>query len=686
MADYDFLKELSDPHGKIIKSAVGLKKNELSLPKEPIINKAGAGEVTLTALEDFAAFLKEGFGINAKLAETSNAFMSFSVEQSAFSLPEAEKETAIAFETKINDKIRIVGANDRSVAQAIYYLEFCLKERGLAALKKGAEKRSMPFTPRMVHSAYGLDEFPDAYLSILAHYGYNAILIFVKGVNRTELGELDFNELISRAKKFGIDVYAYCDIVNFLNPRAENAEKVYDELYGSLFKACPGLKGMVFVGESVEFLSDDEHVVKHRYNEYPKEGIPENKPSPGWWPCKDYSEWISLVRDSIRRYKKDADVVFWTYNWGWAPEKDRLALIEKLPTDITLLVTFEMFERYEIMGVEERVSDYSLTRPTAGSYFLSEAEAAKKRGIKLYSMVNTAGRTWDFGTVPYLPMPYAWIERYKSIREANEKYGLCGLMEGHHYGMYPSFIARLCYLSYYSADYGKNLDRALKAEYGVCSAELKRGLKLWSEAIKYLPPTIEEQYGPLRVGTVYPLCLIKGVWPPENPGAHFGNRIWSPLYGQFENGLCLGFGDNGTPYCVREKAEMKMLDKTSELMERGVSEMEKVTGGDVSRLINLGKYINCCVKTVRNVKEFYRYKMILRIGCDKNKMQACVKGIKQVAAREKKNALESIAYLENDSSLGFEPSMLYAASKERVEWKVAQIDYMLDNELAFYEV
>ena len=80
--------------------------------------------------------------------------------------------------------------------------------------------------------------------------------------------------------------------MNFLNPRAENAEKVYDELYGSLFKACPGLKGMVFVGESVEFLSDDEHVVRHRYNEYPKEGIPENKPSPGWWPCKNYSEWI----------------------------------------------------------------------------------------------------------------------------------------------------------------------------------------------------------------------------------------------------------------------------------------------------------------------------------------------------------------------------------------------------------
>lgn len=544
----------------------------------------------------------------------------------------------------------------------------------------------MPYSPRMVHSAYGLDEYPDGYLSTLAHYGYDAILLFVRGVDETTQGYLDFNELCGRAKKYGIDVYAYCYISNFLNPHAENAVKVYDELYGSLFKACPDLKGMVFVGESVEFLSDDEHVVKHKYNEYPKEGIPENKPSPGWWPCYDYADWISLIRDSIRRYKKDADVVFWTYNWGWTPEKDRLALIDKLPTDISLLVTFEMFEKYKVCGVYEKVSDYSIAHPQAGEYFKSEARAAKKRGIKLYSMVNTAGRTWDFGTTPYLPFPYAWTERHKDINFSHDEYGLCGLMEGHHYGAYPSFIARLTYLSYYSRGYADNLERALKAEYGFCDERLKRGLKFWSDAIKYLPNTIEEQYGPLRVGTVYPLCLIKGIQPVEEPDVEMGNAIWSPLYGQFENGLCLGFGDNGTPYAVRERGEMRMLAKTSELMQKGIAELEECGKASLDRLINLGKYINCCVKTVYNVKEFHRYKTLLKLGSSVGKIREYVNAIRTVAEREIENARESIEYIEKDSAIGFEPSMKYAASKERVLWKIEQVKYMLENELSFYEV
>ena len=41
--------------------------------------------------------------------------------------------------------------------------------------------------------------------------------------------------------------------------------------------------------------------------------------------------------DVIHLRKPDADIVFWTYNWGRQPEKERVRLIENLPTDITLL-------------------------------------------------------------------------------------------------------------------------------------------------------------------------------------------------------------------------------------------------------------------------------------------------------------------------------------------------------------
>lgn len=41
------------------------------------------------------------------------------------------------------------------------------------------------FNPRMVHSGWGLDQFPDPHLSAIAHAGMDAILVFVEGVDRT---------------------------------------------------------------------------------------------------------------------------------------------------------------------------------------------------------------------------------------------------------------------------------------------------------------------------------------------------------------------------------------------------------------------------------------------------------------------------------------------------------------------
>ena len=39
----------------------------------------------------------------------------------------------------------------------------------------------------------------------------------------------------------------------------------------------------------------------------------------------------------------------------------------------------------------------------------SEAKAAARRGIPLYSMTNAGGLTWDVGVVPYEPAPYLWL-------------------------------------------------------------------------------------------------------------------------------------------------------------------------------------------------------------------------------------------------------------------------------------
>ena len=44
------------------------------------------------------------------------------------------------------------------------------------------------------------------------------------------------------------------------NPFEDGAEEHYDSTYGKLFRECPGLKGVILVGESIGFPSRDPHV------------------------------------------------------------------------------------------------------------------------------------------------------------------------------------------------------------------------------------------------------------------------------------------------------------------------------------------------------------------------------------------------------------------------------------------
>ena len=86
-----------------------------------------------------------------------------------------------------------------------------------------------------------------------------------------------------------------------------------------------------------------------------------------------------------------------------------------------------------------------------------------------------------------------------------------------------------------------------------------------------------------------------------------------------------------------------------------------------------------------NTAEFYHEKVMLRTYRTDEELKRITSRIRAIAANESENAEESIAYLEKDSTLGFEPTMLYVNSPERVWWKIEQVKYMLDKELTYYE-
>lgn len=589
------------------------------------------------------------------------------------------------------ERVIICGNDDRGAGQGSYYLEDLMNLREAPALKFEDQVREPLFSPRMVHSGFGLDEYPDSYLNAIAHAGMDAILVFAKGVDETPYGYLDFNYLIHRAKNFGLDVYLYSYLKSEMHPEDPGAKEYYEGTYGALFEACPEAKGVILVGESCEFPSRDPNTTQKMRGEIPKDGLPSTKPSPGWWPCYDYPQFLTMLKETVQRHSPDAEIVFWTYNWGWAPEEARLELIRNLPEGITLQVTFEMFEQIKHRGVTNYCADYTISFAGPGKYFASEAAEAKKRNIKLYTMSNTAGLTWDFGVTPYMPVPFQWAKRHQALKDAQNAWGLSGLMEGHHYGWWPSVVSELAKWSFWSPDLEPEqiLKKIAKRDFGDGGEKALAAWRVWSEAITYYLPTEEDQYGPFRVGPSYPLLFwkepfIPAINLPAAKHAHFGNRIVFPDY-YFHEHVLQSHG------AARYGAELQSLEdfirgwaRGNELLDSALSETPEAKKEEAQRMMGLGEFILNSAKTALNVKKWWQRKRVLETTADPQKASTILDEMVELAKAEMANAEATIPLVEADSRLGWEPSMEYMTDKRRLLWKIEQVRRIIDEEIPKY--
>ena len=680
--NYDFRKELLTIHESGIRNFDRkAKADEFFFADGARIRvEATAPEVIAVAAEDFCDFLSVSMGITATVVTEGKGDLTVRLAAEAgVDLGEFAAYKGFRIETG-TDGILITAHDDRGAAQALYYIEDLMSFAHAPVLAYGkTEKRAM-YTPQMVHSAYGMDEFPDEYLARVAHEGRDAILVFTKGANQANDFPLDFNDLVRRCARYGIDVYAYSKMRSKKHPSEADAEEFYENLYGKLFRECPGLRGVTLVGESVGL----------PYSSHPgtgplmKDGIPTGLSAPGSYPCADYVELLSLLQKVIYKYKPDADIVFWSYNWGGAPTEERVALINSLPEGITLLATFEMGEILEREGVLLRVADYSLCFEGPGHYFRTEAEAAKARGIRMYSMTNSGGRTWDFGCIPYEPMAQAWIRRYEAMKRAHDELDLCGIMEGHHYGFYPSIISKLSKHLFMiptpSAE--EMLMTILSAEYGekdaktVCDA-----LNDYSESLRYYTPTSTDQYGAFRIGPSQPLNLLQILHIPFDEGASYGHSNWVAQYLDVHHKRTL---TKNSPQAFRTPYEIASLEKMLAYMESGTKKLEAIEAPNekLARLARLGHFITNIVKTAIAAKKMYILRTKLLGAFDDLPMyERMLDEIKTLQLAEKENVLDTLPLVEADSSLGFEPSMLYLTDRRHLEWKLRQIDFVVDIEM-----
>lgn len=692
--NYEFRRRLNQVH-QSDRRAAGLrpKRAETAVTAEwRIVVAASASPYLLRVAQDVQDYFLVSMGLSLLLERGEpSAVLSASspkaiVVGTSAELPELGEGLSVPRSYRLvvkRDAVVVCGCDERGAAQGCYYLEDLMNLREAPFLQLGDQVRSPVFQPRMIHSGWGIDLFPDPHLNAIAHAGIDAILVFVKGPNRTTVGHLDINDLIDRAAGFGLDVYLYSYLHSSKHPDDYEAAAFYDGTYGELMRAHPQAKGIVLVGESCEFPSKDERTKgRTRHCPVPEDAPPDSRPFPGWWPCRDYPQWLGLVKDAVRRVNPSADVVFWTYNWGWAPEADRLALIRSLPKDISLEVTFEMFENIEKEGIVTRCVDYTASFAGPGGYFRSEAATAKECGIPLYAMSNTGGLTWDIGVIPYQPIPYQWRRRHDALLEANREWGLCGLMESHHFGFWPSFVSELAKWSYWHPrrDFDEAIGQIAARDFGEGASLALDAWRHWSEAFLDYVPTNEDQYGPFRVGPSYPLVFLdQDVAFPSADYAHFGSRIVKTLYRSHKP----------ADVAVEVRLHRRLFarwDQGLGCLEKALEATPERKRGKAREMVRLGKFIRNCVVTTIHVKRWFLEQQVLRdSAADPAAKRAALGRMREIAEEELRNTAATIPLVEADSRLGWEPSMEYMTDPPHLEWKLDQVRQVLAETMPAYE-
>jgi len=285
-------------------------------------------------------------------------------------------------------------------------------------------------------------------------------------------------------------------------------------------------------------------------------------------------------------------------------------------------------------------------------------------------------------------MPYQWMKRYEAMRKAHDDWGLCGLMEGHHYGFYPSFISKLSKHSFFEPreDMNKLLAKILKSEFGEENYEaVDKAMKYFSEGICYYTPSEADQYGAYRVGPSYPFNLAGGshlgaqAQIPSYPGAHFGSGICRPLY-------TVKAEDTVSPLGMRIKEELAFQEKMLAHFEEGVKLLETKEGSNekLDTLLNLCRFLTNCVKTGKRAKEWQILKSKMYVEETKEGLAKIFDEMEALLREEIKNAEDTIPLVEKDSLLGFEPSMLYMTDRWHLEWKIRQVNYVINSEIAMF--
>lgn len=617
------------------------------------------------ASEDIEA---ERGAMKNKIVISSDGYEKLSKEPSEFTV------------TVAGGGIDVRGTQMRGAMQGGFFVEDEMNCNEGPVISEETFHRRDRFSPRIVHAPMNVERdiaYCDNFIRALAHHDLDLVFYAVNTPNDEARREKyrQYNDIIDRSMAWGVRPYSYSVYQSKYHPDDPDALEHYRSTYGELMKNCPNIFGMIFVGESIEFPSKDPRV--SRYSHYDPRSNDDNLPTAGWFTCSDYPEWINMVKRVMREQNPECEFIFWSYNWAYLGPELRLELIRRLPKDITAMATFEMAQEfYTSGGAYVRTDDYTLSYIGPSDYFISESEEARKCGLRMMSMTNSAGKTWDIAGVPYLLAPQRWNLRWQSIIKAQQTYSLDALLESHNYGWRPSIISEIG-KDVYRLDGRKFevlLRRVVERDFMAAAAdEVIEAFALCSDALGHCIPSGCDQYGPSRIGPAYP--FIFDFDKPGPLGSFHVLQCGLDLdYDRFDDDqMALGVNEYGIMAKLLRAAAGLLKDACDRLKERYPRKYDNAV-----HIYNNVEYCSHAAMTNSNYRQWCLMRRRYLAGIDRAE---ALKEMRAVLISERENVETAIPTLERDHMLGSCPSHGDMSTPENLRLKLGHIDSVLENEL-----
>jgi hypothetical protein len=338
---------------------------------------------------------------------------------------------------------------------------------------------------------------------------------------------------------------------------------------------------------------------------------------------------------------------------------------------------------------------------------------ARKRNMKVYSKADTFA-SWQFGTIPYLPFPYQWNERYQAL----EKYGVNGTMESWSSAYTPNFMTELrAWTCWTDAPPFEELLAAVAArDFGPAGKE--RVLQAWnhfSQAIRLVPDTgpnmgTNNAIGnplfflepPLRTATFTHAWTDHDKWmgymgSQLNPYWPFtvSRMVFYPDFTN-QNNLAEQYARGATGVEADPKQKLlpvflKYMRQASDEMEEGLKlyraaaiESPASKRSTAVREAVIAEHVQRMMQSDSAVLEFEDLRIQLVAEKDRPKADTLLDRMEAIAREEIARTELSLLAATRDSRLGFQQEQDYVYTPYSLREKLKSLHETLDQQLPDY--